>query len=213
MERSPYSTPTLSPMHILQGLRKFNSFEYEVPLLSMLKNYGQQGLKVPIRGAEVGELLRNYKCLADLLPNSSTPAICEPLSSIRSPLNHRRLKKFVTEEFDLKSLGIPHGLRVAILLPNGPELALSIIALASHWCAAPINPANTTQEIKAELISTRVVAAIVSPDFPANDAFLKVASELGIGVFSILPSGEFQHLSSYSVISVYVSFASMIAID
>lgn len=160
-----------------------------VPVLQKLGSYGQNGLRTPIRGSEVGELLKDYRNLADLLPSTNTPAICEPLNAERMPLTHQRLKTFIQNEFDLVKFGIPWSRRVAILLPNGAELAVALLAVTSHWCAAPINSTSTWQEIKLELMSTRAVAIMILSGASTNEAALQAAAELGVGVITITPLG------------------------
>lgn len=160
------------------------------PICAKLANYGNQGKKTPIRGEEIGELLKDYDSLVDLLPNHASPAICEPSNGEKVPLTHARLKQFVRDEFDLRAFGVQHGQRVAVLLPNGPELALTIISVVSHWCAAPINPTNTWQEIKMELISTKAVAVMVLAGASVNTAALRAAEDLGVGVIAITPTGK-----------------------
>jgi non-ribosomal peptide synthetase component E (peptide arylation enzyme) len=161
-----------------------------IPLLKKLQNYGRSGLKNPIRGVEVGEVLKNYQNLIDFLPNHNLPAICEPLNNERVPLTHKRLKQFIERDFNLSSYGVPLGERVALLLPNGAELAVTVLATTSKWCAAPINPTNTWEEIKMELLSTRSIAMIIMTGVSTNEAALKAAEEVGIGVITIKPLGK-----------------------
>lgn len=97
------------------------------PLLSLLQNYGQDGLNRNIRGVEIGNILANkYNEFIDLIPETNTPAVCEPLTTARQPLTHARIKQFVRNEFNLERYGIKRRSRIAILLPNGPELALTV---------------------------------------------------------------------------------------
>lgn len=133
----------------------------KVPLLQKLQNYGKDGTKQGIRGSEIGELVKGYGNLLELIPDLDTAAIAEPLNTERVPLTHKRLRKFISKEFDLCQFGLPEGCRVATLLPNGPELAVTMLSVVSRWCAAPINPTNSWQEIKAELDSTRAQAIII----------------------------------------------------
>ncbi len=165
------------------------------PLLKKLDNYGQQGLKTPIRGYEVGEILKDYEQFTDLLPSSNQPAICDPaaVNGAKKPLSHHRLKKFITEEFDLRQFGVSYGQRVAILLPNGAELAVALLATISHWCAAPINATNTWEEIKSELQSTKATAVIILAGAVTNDAALKAADDLDLGVITITSLGNLHH--------------------
>jgi acyl-CoA synthetase (AMP-forming)/AMP-acid ligase II len=159
-------------------------------IISRLSNYGRDGLRVPVRGVDVAKLLLPYTNLLELLPSSSNAAIIEPLSLEKKPLTHGKLKQFVFEEFDLTQFGIPTGSRVAVLLPNGAELAVAIISVISRWCAAPINPTNTWQEIKAELESTKAIAMIILAGATSNEAALQAAKALGTGVFVITPDSS-----------------------
>lgn len=100
------------------------------------------------------------------------------------------MKDFVSNEFDLRIFGLEEGARVALLLPNGPELAVAIVSVISKWCAAPINPTNTKEEIKAELVSTRARAIIILAGAAMNDAALHAAESLGIGVLVLNVTGS-----------------------
>ncbi len=107
-------------------------------------------------GEEILQALGNIDNFLDLLPSSDRNAIIEPLCTEKLPLTHSRLKQFVSSEFELGELGVLPGDRIALVLPNGPELALLLIAVISRWCAAPINPSNTWEEIRGELEGTKV---------------------------------------------------------
>eukprot|EP01038_Epipyxis_sp_PR26KG_P006462 gene6462-8890_t len=174
--------------------------EDESYIITRLAGYGQNGLKSPIRGVDVGSLLQGYDSLLDLLPRSNFPAIIEPSSTVSSvenyseriPLTHARLHQFICNEFDLTKdpYNIPFGSRVAILLPNGPELAVVMLSVISRWCAAPINITNTYEEIKSELMNTQSVAIIILAGASRNDVAIKAAEELQIGVITITSMGS-----------------------
>jgi acyl-CoA synthetase (AMP-forming)/AMP-acid ligase II len=170
-----------------------------IPVLSKLNNYGRNGTNLHISGDDVGELLSGYKSLIDLIPDTESQAVIEPLSRERRPLTHKRLKQFVSE-FDLVQYGIPIGTRVSLLLPNGPQLAVTVICLISKWCAAPINPTYTWQEIKAELISTQAKAIIIQAGAQANDAAIQAADSLGIGVLVITPNESIAGIFRISIL-------------
>ena len=87
-------------------------------MLDKLGTYGREGTNCNIRGSEVSELLRggyDTAGLVDLLPDSDSPAIVQPFSRSsnpgKMPLTHRRLKQFVSEEFDLCKFGLERGCR------------------------------------------------------------------------------------------------------
>lgn len=157
------------------------------PLLNLLKNYGREGTNLEIRGNDVAMLLKNYNSILDFIPDFTTPAIIEPLSSGKEALTHKRLREFLFKEFDLNQFGLADGDRVSILLPNGPELAVTMVAILTRWCAAPINPTNTWQEIKSELVSTQARAIIILAGASANEAALQAADALGVGVLVLTP--------------------------
>jgi acyl-coenzyme A synthetase/AMP-(fatty) acid ligase len=107
-----------------------------------------------IVGREVAEvILPLYPTFASAIPTAlpSRPA----LASIdgRAALTHRRIQDFILTDVGpvLHQLGFGKGDRVALVLPNGPELALAIVATA-HWaCAVPLNANGAVSELEADL--------------------------------------------------------------
>ena len=184
------------------------------PLLDLLKNYKHENNK-PIRGADIGKVLQHkYDSLLDLLPTSSDPAIFDSDSFIsfnkeiktsdnkgkeKIPLFHSKLKEFVSTDFDLTTFGLlpPKSVndqicRVSVMLPNGPELAVLIIALISKgYCVAPINPTATEDEIYSEVCSTqsRVIFVLTGASISANNIAINAASRANIGVATVTPTG------------------------
>ncbi|MHA6297952.1 non-ribosomal peptide synthetase [Devosia sp. CAU 1758] len=57
--------------------------------------------------------------------------------------------------------GISPGHRVALVLPNAPETALCILAVASHATCIPFNPTHTADELLRLIAAARVDAAII----------------------------------------------------
>lgn len=168
-----------------------------IPFLKKLNNYGMGGLKRGIRGVDIAKKINfandgdSYMGLLDLFPQEETPAICEPLSTSteKSHLTHKRLHDFISRHFDLIRFGLPHGTRIAVLLPNGPELAVCLLGVLSHWCAAPINPTYTNVEIESELRSTKAQAIIILAGAQINDSAIAAAKAANIGVIVITPHG------------------------
>ena len=60
----------------------------------------------------------------------------------------------------LRSAGIGPGDRVAIVLPNGPAMALALLAVMSTACAAPLNPKYTADELAFYLGDLRPAALL-----------------------------------------------------
>jgi acyl-CoA synthetase (AMP-forming)/AMP-acid ligase II/acyl carrier protein len=73
------------------------------------------------------------------------PAILAPG---REPLSYGILRRHlrVTEQ-TLRSLGIGRHDRVAVVLPNGPELAVATLAVAATASCAPVNPSYGAEEL------------------------------------------------------------------
>jgi acyl-CoA synthetase (AMP-forming)/AMP-acid ligase II len=80
----------------------------------------------------------------------------------------------------LASAGIGRGDRVAIVLPNGPEMATAFLAVAASCCAAPLNPAYKADEFEFYLQDLQPAAILLGAgeSGPAKD----VAGRLGIPV-------------------------------
>ena len=55
----------------------------------------------------------------------------------------------------LNALGIGRGDRVAIVLPNGPEMATAFVAVACGATTAPLNPAYRAEEFDFYLTDLR----------------------------------------------------------
>jgi acyl-CoA synthetase (AMP-forming)/AMP-acid ligase II len=170
-----------------------------VPLLEKLNQYGEGGNKVPIRGSDVQSLLAGYGSLLDLIPDIESNAIVDA-SSERVALSHSCLKSFLSSDFNLHRFGIKCGSRVAVLLPNGPELVLCIIGLVGGYCAAPINPTITTAEIKSELESTRCVAAILLADDAKSKMAAQAAQELSLTILKLIPSTTLTGVFSLDIV-------------
>ena len=128
----------------------------------------------------------------DLLCDSDSPAIHEPPLSTgvaeRASLSHSKLKDFVIN-FDLRQFGLEYGTRVAILLPNGPELAVCLLSVISRWCAVPLNPTITVGELQSEIKSSKAQAIILLSGAPGSDIIISTAKQLNIGILVITPLG------------------------
>jgi acyl-CoA synthetase (AMP-forming)/AMP-acid ligase II len=83
----------------------------------------------------------------------------------------------------LNGNGIGRGDRVAIVLPNGPEMAAAFLAIGSGASAAPLNPAYRKDEFAFYLADLGAKALVVEEgsDSPAVTA----AAEVGIPVLSL----------------------------
>ena len=95
----------------------------------------------------------------------------------------------------LRGFGIGTQDRVAIVLPNGPEMATAFIAIAQGAVAAPLNPAYQQEEFAFYLADLKA-KAIVIPQGYAGPA-LAAAQSCGIAVLRLettdaMPAGQFR---------------------
>jgi len=85
----------------------------------------------------------------------------------------------------LNGMGIGRGDRVAIVLPNGPEMAASFVAIACGATTAPLNPAYKDEEFEFYLTDLKAKALVVlaGGETPAR----AVAARLGVPVVELVP--------------------------
>ncbi|KAI1421321.1 acetyl-CoA synthetase-like protein [Xylaria sp. FL1777] len=98
-------------------------------------------------------------CLLDCLQLNSKPAL--RYSSLKHPITHRELHNFV-RRFDVSTAnnGFLRKPVIAIILPNGPLLAATIVAVSNSYIAAPINPGAGPDQVKADIELSRASAII-----------------------------------------------------
>jgi amino acid adenylation domain-containing protein len=86
----------------------------------------------------------------------------------------------------LRAIGLNRNDRVAIVLPNGSEMATVFLTIASFAIAAPLNPAYRESEFDFFLSNLDVTAIIVQAD---TDSMVKnVATKKGIPIIEISPT-------------------------
>ena len=98
---------------------------------------------------------------------------------------------------DLRNFGISAGDRVAIVLPNGPDMAAAFVTIAQAAVTAPLNPAYQAQEYRFYLADLRAKALVVPAGY--DGPALVAAQELGMTILRLhgepdSPAGHF-HLS------------------
>jgi acyl-CoA synthetase (AMP-forming)/AMP-acid ligase II len=126
--------------------------------------------------------------LKDLLAHGAdaAPAISAPG---RSALSFGALRALIeTTIAALNGIGIGRNDRVAIVLPNGPEMASSFIACASGVTSAPLNPAYRADEFEFYLADLNAKALIVERG-SASPA-VAVAQKLGVRIVELVPQLE-----------------------
>ena len=77
------------------------------------------------------------------------------------------------------------GDRVAIVLPNGPEMAAAFLATAAHATAAPLNPAYRVDEFAFYLEDLRARALILEAG--AESPAIEAAKRVGVPIIGLTP--------------------------
>jgi acyl-CoA synthetase (AMP-forming)/AMP-acid ligase II len=136
----------------------------------------------------IGGILRHY---AERLPDA--PAILAPG---RAPLTFQGLAHqadYVRET--LNGWGIGRGDRVALVVPDRPDMAVAFLSVSGCATAAPLNPEYSASEFERYLSDTRSKALIVAAglDTPVR----AVAEGLGLTVIELssdhqAPAGTFK---------------------
>ena len=113
--------------------------------------------------------------------SASSPALLAPG---RTSLTAGGLTEQVAKVVDtLTRLGVERTDRVAIVLPNGPEMASTFLGVVATAVAAPLNPAYTAEELDFFLDDLGVVAVIV--DHADQGPAREVARVRGVPVLEL----------------------------
>jgi acyl-CoA synthetase (AMP-forming)/AMP-acid ligase II len=104
----------------------------------------------------------------------------------RADLSHAGLRAFASEVVaTLNGFGIGRNDRVAIVLPNGPEMATAFLTVACGATTAPLNPAYRMDEFDFYLDDLNAKALIVADDYD-GDA-IAAAEKRGVAVLRLAP--------------------------
>jgi acyl-CoA synthetase (AMP-forming)/AMP-acid ligase II len=130
-------------------------------------------------------------CLPYLLQQQAqrTPDAIALVSPGRAPLTYGRLLQHTAETVQTRSVkGVGSHDRVALVLPNGPEMAVAFLAVAARTTCVPLNPAYSAHEYERYLADVGVKALIVRAgmDSPARD----VAQTHGVRIIELSPIHE-----------------------
>ena len=127
-----------------------------------------------------------FSCLPHLLEHHAkripnAPAILAPG---HVPLTYRHLYQHIEDiGHTLRAMGIGRHDRIAIVLPNGPEMAVAILAVAAIAVCVPMNPAYQAEELNRYFADLRPRALIIQVgiDSPAR----RVALSRGVRVIEL----------------------------
>ena len=113
------------------------------------------------------------------------PAI---LSLTQKPITYEGLSRQILHMVEeLNQLGIGRGDRVAIVMPNGPEMALAFLGVAACAASAPLNPNYRDTEFDFFLKDLKAAAIIGIGDLDSPS--MAFAQRSGIPVLRMKPAG------------------------
>ena len=123
--------------------------------------------------------------LAQAIRQPDAPAILAPG---RSPWSYAALGQQIQRVGEtLQAHGAMPTLRVAVTLPNGPEMALCLLAVAAQAVCVPLNPAAREAECRVALSSSGAHVLILRRDDPGE--WHRVASEMGLAILVLDADG------------------------
>jgi acyl-CoA synthetase (AMP-forming)/AMP-acid ligase II len=126
------------------------------------------------------------RTVAELLARGAADDPAIRATEGRAPLTYAALRELVARTGSaLNAVGIGRGDRVAIVLPNGPEMATAFLACACHATTAPLNPAYRAEEFEFYIDDLKSKALLVAQgvETPARAA----AAKLGVPVIEVVP--------------------------
>jgi len=127
--------------------------------------------------------------LIDEMLGRATQGADAILAPGRSPLRYDGLRRQVhAAAAAMRARGVNRNDRVAIVLPNGPEMATTFLAISAAATSAPLNPSYRADEFNFYLtdLDARALVIAASLDSPARE----IAASRGIPIVELVPSGN-----------------------
>jgi len=135
--------------------------------------------KIPTPFLRLNDLV---ECRARARPDA--PALLAP---DRPPLSYAALYRHVdTIGRQLRAMGIGRKDRLAVVLPNGPELAVAIVCVAANSACAVINPIYGAEELERSFAALRPHALLAPAG--ADSPTRRVALSQSVPVIELVPA-------------------------
>jgi len=134
-----------------------------------------------------------FSCLPHMLEHHAkripnTPVILAPG---RAPLTYSRLYQHIDEMGrTLRAMGIARRDRVAVMLPNGPEVAVTVLTVASSATCAPMNPAYGAEELDRYFADLRPRALITSAGMESPARGVAISHGIRVLELSTTPGAQ-----------------------
>ena len=113
----------------------------------------------------------------------------------RKPMTYGGLRALVTRTVaDMNALGVARNDRVAIVMPNGPEMATAFVAVAAGATTAPLTPAYRAEEFRFYLEDLNAKALFVEAG--SESPAIEVARSMDVPILELAvpadaPAGTF----------------------
>ena len=102
----------------------------------------------PIRAVTISDSIRRW---AQIQPNRAAV-----VSSNCNTFSFGELQNLIANvRSDLRSAGFGRSARIAVAIPNGPQAALAIVAVACSAVSIPINPRLSPRELEISFAALR----------------------------------------------------------
>lgn len=127
-----------------------------------------------------------YRTTAELLQQGEASTAAIRATEGRAALTYGGLRALAAATVAaLNARGIGRGDRVAMVLPNGPEMAAAFVAVAAGATTAPLNPSYRGEEFEFYIDDLKAKALIVlkGNETPARGA----AAKLGVPIIELVP--------------------------
>ncbi|MCW1385093.1 AMP-binding protein [Novosphingobium sp. KCTC 2891] len=157
----------------------------EPPLAERLADWTEAWKRGEALGQRIAREL-HFTTLLDLLPSGGNKrALTGTAARGLHSLSFARLHDFLSDGAPFRDLALRPGDRCAIALPEGPELAVCLLAMSMRCTVVPMNPWNPDGEIAADLAETGAKAVIVpvGADF---DHIRRSARVCGVAVIDLV---------------------------
>lgn len=132
----------------------------------------------------IAESVQEVECVRSLpaprpfvecLPAAEGVAAIRSTSPGEAPLNHGELRDFIASAGNLHSRGIGPKDVVAVVMPNGPELAVALLTCMCQCIAAPLEPSMSKAEFEAAFGQLGVSHVIALREHKVYDSSLTEA--------------------------------------
>jgi acyl-CoA synthetase (AMP-forming)/AMP-acid ligase II/acyl carrier protein len=131
---------------------------------------------------------RLYPSVFDAVCRGRDPDKAAIESPDRDPMTYGGLSRQITHTVDtLNDMGYGKGDRIALMLPNGPEMATAFLAVMAGLTCAPLNPLYRKNELEFYLSDMRA-SAIIVPD-GVEQYVPAAARSLGIPAITLMSAG------------------------